>query len=94
MSNNLACVKKHVKSTSNLKHVLEELFKLISVLYIIKKNYKSAVPSIGMSLYLLCATYPHRLENYIFEGARKKKIAHWADEFSTDAFGEMLAIIT
>ncbi len=21
-----------------------------------------------------------------------KKIAHWADEFSTDAFGEMLAI--
>ncbi len=22
-----------------------------------------------------------------------KKIAHWADEFSTDAFGEMLAII-
>ncbi len=23
----------------------------------------------------------------------EKKIAHWADEFSTDAFGEMLAII-
>ncbi len=22
-----------------------------------------------------------------------EKIAHWADEFSTDAFGEMLAII-
>ncbi len=22
-----------------------------------------------------------------------KKIAHWADEFSTDAFGEILAII-
>ncbi len=41
--------------------------------------------------YILTAVINHSLCILIY--LKIKKIAHWADEFSTDAFGEMLAII-
>ncbi len=47
-------------------------------------------PCLGSMHYLNAET--KRFRNCHFE-TKYEKIAHWAEEFSTDAFGEMLAII-